>query len=118
MKRAREEAVVLAAREILHEIVAPGEALHIVDPLAPDRAIGKAYIYPAETGWEVSGHYRRQGAERWSPFLMALDSGLELVSLQVRDNDQRMLARAAGDPRISVSRFSVSGEQQQDQPDH
>jgi hypothetical protein len=101
MQRAEEEAAVLAARDILRGYVGPGNALQIVDPLAPDRAVGKVYVYPADSGWDVSGHYRRDHSDRWHPFLMRLDAGRSLVSLSVQD--ARLRTRAAGDPKLTVS---------------
>jgi hypothetical protein len=93
-QRAREETVVLSAREILKSYVAGGMQIEIVDPLETDRNVGKSYIYPTDDGWEVSGHYRRYASDRWHPFLMILDTNVSLVSLSVR---------AADDPKFSVS---------------
>jgi hypothetical protein len=104
-ERALEEEAVLAGREILRNIVAAGAEIEIVDPLAPSRVIGKVYIYPAETGWQLSGYYRRKapnGGDRWHPYLMSLDDGLALIQLSVKDKDERLKASAASDPRISV----------------
>lgn len=103
MQRAREEAIVRTARDILGETIAPGAALEIVDPLSPDRKVGKVYVYPTDSGWEVSGHYRRGSPDSWHPFLMQLDAGSTLVRLSVRDRDTRLLRRAAEDPRLIVT---------------
>jgi len=107
--RAREEAAVLAAREILREFVAVQAEIEIIDPLAPSRVIGKVYIYPAESGWELSGFYRRIGArsgaergDRWHPYLMSLDADLALLSLSVKDTDSQLNVAAASDPRFSI----------------
>jgi hypothetical protein len=102
-QRAREESVVLAAREILTSYVAGGGQIEIVDALATDRSVGKSYIYPADNGWEVSGHYRRYATDRWHPFLMSLNTRVELMSLSVRDDDQQIVAIARDDPKFSVS---------------
>ena len=103
MQRAREEAVVLAARQILKTYIAGGNEIEIVDPLATKRAVGKAYIYPTDGGWEVSGHYRRNSADDWHPFLMALDTNMALASLSVRDDDEGLGTAAKSDPRLSVT---------------
>ncbi len=103
LQRAREEAVVLSAREILKSYVSTGVEIEVVDPLATDRDVGKSYIYPTDTGWEVSGHYRRYATDRWHPFLMSLDANVELVSLAVRDDNVNIGATAADDPKFSVS---------------
>ena len=103
LQRAREESAVMSAREILETYVAGGQQLEIVDPLATDRSVGKSYIYPTDGGWEVSGHYRRYGSDRWHPFLMTLDTNVELVALSVRDDDERIAVTAADDPKFSVT---------------
>jgi len=103
MQRAREEAVVLSAREILRGYILAGGEIEIADPLAPNRVAGKVYIYPTDSGWDVSGHYRRHTADRWHPFLMTLNPNIELISLSVRDADAGLGATAADDPRFSVS---------------
>jgi hypothetical protein len=102
-QRAREEAIVMSAREILKSYVPAEGEIEIADPLAPNRIAGKVYIYPAENGWEVSGHYRRNASDRWHPFLMALSENVELVSLSVRDADEKLVAVAEADPKFSVT---------------
>ncbi len=104
LQRVREESVVMSAREILTSYVAGEMQIEIVDPLATDRSVGKSYIYPADNGWEVSGHYRRYASDRWHPFLMSLDANVELISLSVRDDDEGIAATAEDDPKFSVSR--------------
>jgi hypothetical protein len=84
MERQQEEAVVLQARMSLSEttgITAP----EIVDPLAPDRKVGKAYVYRSVDGWEVSGYYRRGDDDEWHPFLMSLDATPAMTYLKVQD---------------------------------
>lgn len=103
LQRAREETVVLSAREILKSYVSPSVEIEIVDPLATDRVVGKSYIYPIENGWEVSGHYRRYASDRWHPFLMSLDTNVKLVSLMVRDDDEKIATTARDDPKFSVT---------------
>lgn len=101
-QRQLEEAVVMAARGILRDYVAAGRDLDVVDPVAPDRKIGKVYIYPADNGWQVSGYYQRNGDKRWHPWLMTLDSGKALIALDVRDTHQAIVAAAAEDPRFTA----------------
>ncbi len=103
-QRAREEAVVISAREILKSYVPADGEIEIVDPLAPNRVAGKVYIYPTDDGWEVSGYYRRNESDRWHPFLMSLNANIDLVSLSVRDADENLGATADDDPKFSVSR--------------
>ena len=102
-QRAQEESVVISAREILKFYVAADGEIEIVDPLAPNRVAGKVYIYATEDGWEVSGYYRRNDSDRWHPFLMALSESVELISLSVRDADEKLAAAADDDPKFSVS---------------
>jgi hypothetical protein len=102
MQRVREEAAVLAARGILRGYVAPAAELRIVDPVSPDRKVGKSYIYPGDSGWEVSGHYRRNETDRWHPFLMKLNRDHSLASLSVKDGSNPLAAKARSDPRLAV----------------
>jgi len=103
LQRAREEAVVISAREILKFYVAADGEIEIVDPLARNRVAGKVYIYPTENGWEVSGYYRHNDSDRWHHFLMSLSDSVELVSLSVRDADEKLGTAADDDPKFSVS---------------
>jgi hypothetical protein len=93
VERQLQEAVVLAAREQLRDIVGSGE-LEVVDPVAPDRKVGKVYVYRVGDGWEVSGFYRRDADDRWHPFLMSLDAANAMTLVKVRD---AALAEAADD---------------------
>ena len=99
-ERAQQEAVVQISRALLQNVVASGD-LEIVDPLAPDRKVGKAYVYAEPPGWAVSGYYRRDQGDDWHPYLMTLDEGLELQRLKIRDD--ALLGRAASDARLEVS---------------
>jgi len=97
---AEEDNVVQEARVVLQNVVGAGQ-LEIVDPLAPDRKVGKTYIYPEGAGWAVSGYYRRDAADRWHPFLLSLTDTLELHHLKVQD--AALSERAAFDSRIEIS---------------
>lgn len=103
LQRAKEEAIVLSAREILRSTIPSDAAIEIADPLAPNRIAGKVYIYPSATGWDVSGHYRRNSTDRWHPFLMSLNEQVELISLAVRDDDEATRNAAENNPKLSVS---------------
>ena len=100
LQRAREEAAVLAARDILRGYLVPAGEAEIVDPVSPRRNVGKSYVYPAPAGWEVSGHYRRSEADHWHPFLMALDHDHRLLELTVRDSPGNFEPGALEDPRL------------------
>lgn len=98
-EREQESAAVTSARAALVAMVAAGE-LEIVDPLAPDRAVGKAYVYRDGPGWQVSGYYRRGAGDLWHPYLATLGEGLELVHLKL--SDRALLERAGESPRLTV----------------
>jgi hypothetical protein len=97
VERELEEAVVLDARN--HLIVQLGMS-EIVDPLAPNRKIGKSYVYRANPGWEVSGYYRRDEDDRWHAFLMSLDDARNVTHLKVQDSE--LAERASEDPMLEV----------------
>ena len=98
-ERALEESVVASSRVTLAATLAVGE-LEIVDALAPNRKVGKTYVYPNGDGWEVSGYYRRSADDLWHPYLMSLNSSIELVHLKVQDRDPDLVSRAANDARL------------------
>ena len=100
-ERNREVSVVELSRGILNDTLGFHD-LQIVDALAPQRKVGKVYVYPLESGWDISGYYRRDDDDRWHPFLMALDSELSLRSLKVQDSDSSLAQRAATDPLLEV----------------
>ncbi|HUD96416.1 MAG TPA: hypothetical protein VMO24_02665 [Woeseiaceae bacterium] len=107
-QRAAEEAAVLDARKILDVYIGGGPDLQIVDPLAPDRIVGKVYVYPTDAGFDVSGHYRRHDDDPWHPFLLRLDRESTLLELSVRDNHANLLHRSESDPRLRVVNGAVS----------
>lgn len=100
-RRAEEEGVVLAARDIIRGYINDAN-LELSDPLNRVRAAGKVYIYPTDTGWEISGHYRRTSEKTWHDFLMTLDDEAGLLSLRVNDDDPQLVDRAVSDPRFSA----------------
>ena len=99
--RNKEVSVVELSRGILNDTLGIQD-LQIVDALAPQRKVGKVYVYPLENGWDISGYYRRDDDDRWHPFLMTLDSELSLRSLKVQDSDKSLAQRAATDPLLEV----------------
>ena len=100
-ERAEQERVVMVARNVLQVTLATG-ALAVVDPLSPDRKVGKVYIYPQGGGWEISGYYRRGETDRWHPFLLSLSTDLSLQSLKVQDDDAAIARRADANALLSV----------------
>ena len=102
-QRAIEEAVVRESRLVLESVVSNGASLEISDPLNRVREAGKVYIYPLDDGWELSGHYRRTGEQRWHPYLMVLDGESRLVSLSVEDDDPVVALKAVSDARLTIT---------------
>lgn len=103
MEREQQIAVVEASRETLRTVVDLPD-FEIVDTLAPDRKVGKAYIYPEGSAWAVSGYYRRDEDDRWHPYLMSLDTDLSLISLKIQDSDPGLARKAASDARLEIVR--------------
>ena len=101
IEREQQIQVVEASRDRLRDVIS-GHTLEIVDTLAPNRKVGKAYIYPQGNNWTVSGFYRRDEADRWHPYLMLLNAELALVSLKVQDDEPQLLQDSASDPRIEI----------------
>lgn len=100
-ERARQVEAVNTSRNAIETFVAAG-ALEIVDPLAPQRRVGKVYIYPRQDGWEVSGYYRRDKNDLWHPYLVVLDTDLQMVSLKLSEQDPDIVERAGRNARIEV----------------
>lgn len=103
VKHDEQERIVELSREILKHTLEIHD-LQLVDPLAPQRKVGKVYIYPLENGWEISGYYRRDDDDRWHPYLLALSVELSLRSLKVRDADSGLAQIAAMNPLVEVLR--------------
>lgn len=101
-RRVAEEAVALAAREILLSYITD-EDLAVSDPLDRVRDAGKVYLFPTEDGWEVSGHYKRRNEKAWHAWLMALDPNISLVSLVVQDTNVELVELAKSDPKFTVA---------------
>ncbi len=100
-QRAEEERVVAVSRTLLIEKLAMGD-IELVDALAPQRKVGKVYIYPLANGWEISGYYRRNDDDRWHPYLLTLSTSLSLSSLKIKDSDAGLAQLAAMDPTLEV----------------
>ena len=99
-ERIAQETAVQSARVALVELLDAGE-LEIVDPLAPDRKVGKVYVYAEPPGWAVSGYYRRGPQDPWHPYLVMLDAALSPSRVKVQD--PLLLDRAAENALLEVS---------------
>ena len=105
-ERALQENVVEVARQVIKSVVMDF-TIEIVDPLSPNRKVGKVYVYRKgeksdKGGWDVSGYYRRDENDRWHPFLIVLSDELQLEHLKVGDEDQELIDRAENDPTLEV----------------
>lgn len=85
MQRQQEEYAVAESRAQLLALLNIGDVT-VVDPLLPDRKVGKAYVYSTGNGWEVSGFYRRNEQDLWHPYLVTLDEGFEVTHLKISDS--------------------------------
>ena len=99
-ERALEERVVQISRSLLAKII-ESDSLEIVDPLAPNRKVGKVYVFAEAPGWAVSGYYRRSDEDRWHAYLMRLTENFDLYRLKVQD--EALAERAAADSTLEIS---------------
>ncbi|MCH8116837.1 MAG: hypothetical protein IIA78_01810 [Proteobacteria bacterium] len=102
MERERQELAVAESRRVLADALSIGD-LELVDALAPNRRVGKVYIYPTADGWEISGYYRRDENDRWHPYLMSLSQSLALETIKVRDTEIALVERAEKNPKFNVT---------------
>ena len=100
-QRAMQERVVQVSRTHLAEAVGNTQ-LEIVDPVSPNRKVGKVYVYPEGDSWAVSGYYRRDDSDEWHPYLMSMDSSLAMTGLKTGDQHPSILERAANSPLIEI----------------
>ncbi len=103
LQREQEERVVVSVRDILKRYVAPGTDIELVDPVDPDRKVGKVYISPVDGGWEISGYYRREATDPWHPWLMSVNSELQLQSLSVQDSNPEVIEQASAEPKFDAA---------------
>lgn len=101
-ERSLQIAVVESSRALIATVI-DVETLEIVDPVSPDRKVGKVYVYPEGEGWAVSGYYRREEGDRWHPYLMLLRADHSLISLKLQDKSPQLLERAESDPLLEIS---------------
>lgn len=91
-ERQLEVSVVEASQQHLQKLLSD-ECFQLVDPLSPDRKVGKTYVFDAGDDWEVSGYYRRCENDRWHPYLMRLDVSHTMTHLKVQDAALQEVAR-------------------------
>ena len=100
-ERVQQERAVLVARDLLASSLRL-EDPEIVDPVSPQRRVGKAYIYRTGAGWEVSGYYRRNEADEWHAYLLTLAADNSVKHLKVQDTSGEIAELATSDPRLDV----------------
>ena len=101
-ERSLQVAVVDSSRALIAAVIDAG-TLEIVDPLSPNRKVGKVYVYPEGEDWAVSGYYRREEGDRWHPYLMLLTEDHSLISLKLQDKSPQLLEQAESDPLLEIS---------------
>ena len=84
LQRQTEEKIVSYARKSFFQLLELTEQTKVIDPLNPDRKVGKTYLASSENGWQVSGFFRRDDLEHWYPWLMNLDNDLNIVELRIQ----------------------------------
>ena len=84
-QRAQEEQAVIEARGSLHDTLGM-ENLTIVDPLLPDRVVGKTYVYASAGGWEISEYYRRDENDLWHPYLVTMNASFAATHVKISDS--------------------------------
>ena len=99
--REQQENLVLSSRDWISDALALN-ALEFVDPMAPQRKVGKVYIYPMDSGWEISGYYRRDDSDEWHPYLLTIDASGEPVHLKVQDGDSDIVALGNSNQSLEV----------------
>lgn len=83
-ERVLQISAVKSSREKIKDLVG-AKNIEIVDPVSPDRKVGKVYIYPEGNNWSISGYYRRNDNDAWHPYLMTLSDDHNLVSIKLKD---------------------------------
>ena len=100
-ERVQQERAVLTARDLLASTLRLPN-LEIVDPVSPQRKVGKSYIYSAAAGWEVSGYYRRDETDDWHAYLLTLAADYSLQHLKVQDSSGDITELAKSNPNLDV----------------
>ena len=84
LQRQAEERIVSHARKSVFQLLELTEQTKVIDPLNPNKKVGKTYLAPNDNGWQVSGYLRRDEAEPWYPWLISLDNNLDIVELRIQ----------------------------------
>lgn len=98
-ERILEERVVQTSRSLIVEKIGV-EALEFVDPIAPNRKVGKVYVYAESPGWAVSGFYRRGAGDRWHAYLITMTRDKTLMRLKAQDPE--LAEVAIDDPALEI----------------
>tara|TARA_B100001105_G_scaffold50458_1_gene38034 strand:+ start:208 stop:618 length:411 start_codon:yes stop_codon:yes gene_type:complete len=101
-QRGGEIQIIHITRSIIKSYIDISSDIKIIDPLNPNRKIGKSYIFPSDNGWEISGYYKKTDRDNWHPWLISLNSTNELVSIAVKDDSPRIKKKSIEDPFLSI----------------
>ena len=101
-QREDEIQIIHITRSIIKSYIDISSDIEIIDPLNPNRKIGKSYIFPSDNGWEISGYYKKSGHDNWHPWLISLNSANELVSIAVKDDDSGINKKSIEDPFLLI----------------
>ena len=85
-QRQTEEVIINKANVLLIKSLNLPLGLEVIDPIKPDKDVGKTYISPNGREWQVSGYYRRNELDEWHPWLINLDENHKLIRLSVQDD--------------------------------
>jgi hypothetical protein len=94
--------IIHITRSIIKNYIDISPDIEIIDPLNPNRKIGKSYIFPSDNGWEISGYYKKTDYDNWHPWLISLNSVNELVSIAVKDDNPRINKKSIEDPFLLI----------------
>lgn len=101
-QRGGEIQIIHITRSIIKSYIDISSDIKIIDPLNPNRKIGKSYIFPSDNGWEISGYYKKTDHDNWHPWLISLNSANELVSITVKDDSPRIKKKSIEDPFLLI----------------
>ena len=101
-QRGDEIQIIHITRSIIKSYIDISPDIEIIDPLNPNRKIGKSYIFPSDNGWEISGYYKKTDYDNWHPWLISLNSVNELVSITVKDDNLRINKKSIEDPFLLI----------------
>lgn len=101
-QRQLEEKIIKKANILLIESLQLPVGIEVIDPINPDKDVGKTYISPENEKWQISGYYRRSEMDDWHPWLMNLDQDLLFIELSVQDSPYLFSEEILSNKSISI----------------